>query len=163
MAVVDVKTYDNSSTAITKGVAACGSQLIAINATIDVTNGNSATSVFRIAQVPSNSVLIWGGVSTAGIAGCTDCDFGLYNTAEDGGEVVDADALIDGVDLSGAVTVAAPSALGAAIAAADFGKSLNTLESDKSAEFQTYDLAMTLNAAATATGTINVRAILARG
>lgn len=163
MAVVDVLGYDNSTTSIKKSVAASGAQLLAINATVPVTSGDSITSVYRIAQVPSNYVPFTGMVTTAGIASMDDCDFGLYNTAADGGAVVDADLLADGVNLSGAVTIASPQNLFQTVTAANFGKTLAVLAGDLSSEFQTYDLAMTINAAAGATGSVNVRALLVCG
>ena len=161
MGVVDTKTY--AADTINQAYKGSGVEGLFINKTISIANGDSANSVYRIAQIPSNYVPFLGMVTTAGIAGLTDCDFGLHLPTEQGGAVIDKDAFIDGVNLSSAVTIASPSVMFAAISAANFDKNLNVLESHKSSEYQTYDLTLTLNAAASAAGTINVRALFING
>ena len=161
MAVVDVETY--SASTINHASKAAGVQGLFINKTVSVTSGDSATSVYRIAQIPSNYIPFIGSIATAGVSGLTDVDFGLHYTGADGGAVIDADGFVDGVDLSGAVTIAAPSALFTAISAANFDKTLAVLNSKLSSENQTYDFTMTINAAATGAGTISVRALFING
>lgn len=68
---------------------------------IDAAADDSANSVYRVAQVPSNAriseiLLTCADFSTAGAI-----NVGLHQTTQNGGAVVDADLFASGIDLSG--------------------------------------------------------------
>ncbi|MBI5112872.1 MAG: hypothetical protein HZA68_12965 [Rhodovulum sp.] len=70
---------------------------------IAITNGDSATSKFYIGDVPSDAVIDPDSVyDYEAVAGVTDLDVGFYYP--NGGAVIDADALVDGDDISSAGT-----------------------------------------------------------
>lgn len=108
-----------------------------------VTTGDSATSTFEVARIPSHArISKLSKLHTAGVAGLTDVDLGVS-----GGTV---DCLVNGVSLAGAVA-----ADGAAeIAVADHAKQLweiAGLAKDPKAELS---IILTLNTAATGPGTV---------
>lgn len=97
----NVSNADSTPVKRTKALLA-GGRLRSIVAQVEVASGDDDTSVYRIARV-------WSGWSIRSIKKFTDAitsgtsyDFGLYETAENGGAVVDADAYASGVDLSSA-------------------------------------------------------------
>lgn len=59
-------------------------------------------SVYRFKRVRSDAIIAYVGVLNDAITSGTDYDFGVYRTAADGGAVVDADLIADGVDMSSA-------------------------------------------------------------
>lgn len=74
-------------------------------ATVAVAAADDDTSVYRFLTIPSNAVITSIKVYCDALTSGTDWDFGVYQTAENGGAVVDADLFGDGVDLSSAITL----------------------------------------------------------
>jgi len=68
--------------------------------------GDTNGSTFRFVRLPSNARLIGRTLENDALSGSTDCDIGLYNV--DGGAVVDADLLEDGLALTSAGSAFAP-------------------------------------------------------
>lgn len=131
-----------------------GGRVRQIVGTIEVTNGDSIGSTFRLARLRSNwrisSIVVFCDAITSAAA-----DIGLYQTAAIGGAVVDADAY------ASAQSIATASVVGiqCAFEARNIDKVANRVWQDAglSADSQRdYDLALTLTAAATATGTVSV-------
>lgn len=68
---------------------------------ISITNGDSIASLFFVGRVPSNAIIDPRSTYIhAAVTGVTDFDLGFYHP--NGGAVIDADALVDGDDISGA-------------------------------------------------------------
>lgn len=125
-------------------------------ATVEIANGDSIGSTFRLVRLASNvrvsALLKYSDAITSAAA-----DFGFYRTAQDGGLVVDADAL------GSAVSIATADVVGTNIAhesgvydiseAEQFLWQVLGFSTDPQAEF---DLVATLTAAATAAGTLTV-------
>jgi hypothetical protein len=160
MAVVDKKMYD--STAI-KAVKFGGSDAIHIVSVIPITDGDSIASIFRLAQIPSNYIPVWGEVNCEAITSLTDADLGFYLDDEKGGAVKDVDALLDGGDLSSALVPGAGHDALKSIGVPNIGKTVAELLEDNAAKYQSYTLALTLNAAAGATKIATVRMIFVNG
>lgn len=159
MAVVNVKsnllTNRDTIPRINSPVHLIGGQIITQVATVEVTNGDSIASTFRLFQVPSNAIVdeltIFCDAITSAAA-----DFGLYQTTDNGGAVVDADAY------ASAQTIATANVLGIQVMfeARNIDKIENRVWQDASltADSQRmYDIVATLTAAATATGTLSAR------
>lgn len=75
------------------------------SATVAVAAADDDTSVFRFFTIPSNAIITSIKVYCDALTSGTDWDFGVYQTAENGSAVVDADLFGDGVDLSSAITL----------------------------------------------------------
>ena len=73
----------------------------AIFSKIDITNGDSIASLFYVGSIPSDAIIDVGSTYYyEAVAGVTDLDVGFYRP--NGGAVIDADAIIDGDDVSSA-------------------------------------------------------------
>ncbi len=160
MAVVDVKQF--AGTAI-KSLKRTGVDQLEIIARVSVVNGNSIASIFRFAQVPVGYIVVGGEINTAGVAGCTDVDLGIYLDAEKGGTVKSVDALVDGMDLSSALAIGSGINPIADLGVDNIDKPLQELVSDGKGQYQAYVLALYLNAAATASGDFLIRLRLING
>lgn len=130
--------------------------------TIEVTNGDSIASIYRLCRVPSNArvsrVLISSDAVTGAIA-----DVGIYRIAADGGAAVDVDFFASAQSIAAAIVhtdithEADPTDAGVGYGLADTTKMLwQALQftSDPRCEF---DVALTLTAAATASGTATLK------
>lgn len=122
--------------------------------TVEVAAADSDTSVYRIARVSSlarvNSILLYNDAITAG----TDYHIGLYQTAANGGAVVDADCYASSVDLSSAHT-----GTEVAFEARDVASILNKVWQDAGLSADSgreYDICLTGNTVGTAAGTISL-------
>lgn len=110
MAVVNVSGTVNKLTSVDSPTptglaqsATNGGKIHFIRDTVEVAAADSDGSVYRLARVPSNAVLVDVRVNNDAITGGTDYDLGFYDTPEiNGGAVIDKDNLLDGVDLSSA-------------------------------------------------------------
>ena len=164
MAVVDNTIYKNTTNVPIDAVAVAGQGggTLDIVAKIAITNGNSIASIYRICEVPSNFIPVSGEITCDAITSVDDADLGLYENAENGGAVIDVDALMDGGDLSSALAPGAGLSPISAVTIANQNAALYTLAGDVSSERQTYVLALTINKAATATGNVIVRLKLVR-
>ena len=163
MAIVDLTTYKKSSDNIpVDAIHADGADSLYIVARATITSGNSATSIYRIAEVPSNYVPVDGEITCAALTGLDDVDLGIYETTEQGGAVLDVDALVDGGDLTSALAQGSGLNPVSAVSLANQGKSIYQLVSDVSSERQSYVLALTINKDAAATGDVVVKLKLVR-
>ncbi len=162
MAVVDVTLYKNTTGIPIDAVQSPGADSIDIVAKIPITNGDTSASIYRIAEVPSNYIPVGGEITCSAITSLNDVDLGLYENAEQGGAVIDVDALLDGGDVSSALVPGSGLSPISAVTIANQNAALYTLASDVSGERQTYVLALTTNATAGAAGTIIVRLKLVR-
>lgn len=163
MAVVDLTTYKKSSSNIpVDAIHASGADMLTIVARATITSGNTAASIYRIAEIPSNFVPIGGEITCAALTGLDDVDLGLYETSEHGGAVIDVDALVNGGDLTGALAQGSGLNPVSAVSLANQGKALYLLASDVSSERQAYVLALTINKNAAASGDVVVKLNLVR-
>lgn len=126
---------------------------------LEAANGDSIASIYRMVRVPSNArisqVLLSCDAITSGAA-----DVGIYETAGNGGAVVDVDFIGSAVSIATALlhsditNEADPADAGAGLGKADSEKALWEalgLTADPGKE---YDVALTLTAAAAAAGTM---------
>lgn len=133
------------------------------NATLEVANGDSIASIFRMVSIPSNAVgelvkLYCDAITSA--AG----DIGIYRTPVDGGAVVDVDFYASAQSLAAAITTGTEVQHEADATDAGAGNGLADLEkplwqrlgftADPCCEL---DIAVTLTAAATAAGTLGLK------
>jgi len=157
MAVVDKTTYKKSSANIpVDAIAATGADMLTIVARATITTGDSTTSIFRIAEVPSNYVPVAGEITCAALTGLDDVDLGLYENTENGGAVIDVDAYLDGGDLTAALARGSGLPATSAISLANQSSANYILASDVSSERQTYTLALTINKDCAAGGDVVV-------
>ena len=128
----------------------------------EVANGDSIASIYRLVRVPSNArvsqVLLSCDAITSGAG-----DVGIYETAGNGGAVVDVDFFASAQSIATALlnsditSEADPADAGAGFGKADAEKALWEalgLTADPGKE---YDIAVTLTAAAAAAGTLSLK------
>lgn len=151
MPVNDVKLYESSTNQPIKAYKVAGVDGFDLIAEIDFTNGDSIGSIYRIAQIPANYAPIWGELNCEAITGATDNDLGIYETDAQGGAVIDKDCFIDGANLSSALAIGSGIDALRDLTTLKLGDPLKDLAGDGISERQAYTLALTLNAAATAT------------
>jgi len=164
MALEDKELYGaDASETIVSGFQASGSDAIFINRKFEVTSGDYAASVYRIAQVPSNYVPYEILINNEALTNVSDVDLGIYETGENGGTVIDADIFLDGADISAGNAIGSEQNGMASLSIDNHGKRMYTLASDYAADRQSYDLAMTINTSASGTGTVMLRAIFVNG
>lgn len=124
-------------------------------ATAEVTNGDSIASTYRLFRVPSNAVMTDLRVYCPAITTAAT-NIGVYRTEKDGGAVVDADLFTSAQALTSALNGVDVLHESGIFSLANSGKELWDalgLTSDPSVS---YDVTMTLTAAAGATGTVKV-------
>lgn len=123
--------------------------------TVELANGDSIGSTYRLARIPSNanisSIRLFCDAITSGAA-----DIGLYRTATDGGAVVDADCYAT------AQSIASASAVGieTAFEVRDIANAQRKVFQDAGLTSDPnvfYDVTLTLTAATTAAGTVTLR------
>lgn len=157
MAVVNVKstllTNRDATPRVSNPSANDGARVRSKAFTVEVTNGDSIASTFRLCEVPSNarinSIRLFCDAITSAAA-----DVGLYQTTVNGGAVVDADAY------ASAQSIAAASVVGIEVMfeARDIDKIANRVWQDAGLStdpFRDFDIVATLTAAATASGTLS--------
>lgn len=121
--------------------------------TVEVTNGDSIGSTYRLGRIPSNATVLSIRLYCDAITGAA-ADIGLYQTAANGGAAVDADAY------GSAVSIATASTTGTEVAfeQRNVDRVRNKVWNDAGLaanSIRHYDLVATLTAAATATGTLS--------
>lgn len=126
-----------------------------INSLVVITNGDSIASKYLVGTIPSNAILKPGStIDCQAITSASDCDLGLAYA--NGGAMILADCLVNGQTLASAASVTLRAATGGALATvANQNKAvwqLAGLSADPGGEF---DIWLTINAAATATGNVN--------
>lgn len=116
----------------------------------------AAGDVIKLAPMTGTMVPVAVNIYTpaGGLAGATDVDLGFYKSSLHGDEVLDADALGDGLDLSGLEATVD----GLTLANADRNKDIRTLVNANPAQTE-YDLALTFNSEVTASGTLKVEVL----
>jgi len=126
-------------------------------ATVAITSGDDIASTYRMFRVPSNAVMTDLRIYSPDIGTTTISDIGLYRTAKDGGAVQDADFFASALSLKDGALNGVDVLHEAAVFTIDnSGKELWEalgLTSDPSVF---YDVALTLTAAADATGTVKL-------
>lgn len=155
MAVVNLK-----STAITARDAgqlvnapANSSPVEALVDIVAVTNGDSIASTFRVLRIPSNAIVTDASVFCTAIT-TGAADVGLYQTAANGGAVVDADFFAAAQSI--ATASAGINVLGANTATygpANRAKRVWEVLGLTADPIRDYDVVLTLTGAATASGT----------
>lgn len=120
-----------------------------------ITNGDSATSIFRIGEIPADAIINPNSVMWfAALTGVTDFDVGLRYP--NGGAAILADCIVNGHDIhtAGSTTLAAATGSGVATAANQCKRAweLAGLSSNPGGNLELY---ATLNQAATASGVVN--------
>jgi hypothetical protein len=121
--------------------------------TVEVANGDSIGSTYRLGRIPSNATVLSIRLYCDAITSAA-ADIGLYQTAANGGAVVDADVYGSAVSLASASTTG----IEVAFEARNVDKVRNKLWQDAGLAadpIRHYDLVATLTAAATATGTLS--------
>lgn len=156
MAVVALKStiITNADASARTSVTLQGGRVRSQAATVEVANGDSIGSTFRMFRVPSNARVERIEVHCDAITSAA-ADIGLYQTAANGGAVVDVDAYASAQSIATAITLVANNA-------AFEARNIDAIEkrvfedagltTDPQRE---YDIALTLTAAATAAGTVS--------
>lgn len=126
--------------------------------TFEVAAADSNASVYRLGRLPANAIPVRAEIYADAAIDSTDADLGLYKPGV-GGAVVDRDLFADGLNLNAGVAITAGANngltnLGGADPLASLGKKVWELLGLSSAGAQGYDLAITLNVAGGAAGTI---------
>jgi hypothetical protein len=138
-----------------------GARIHGAAGTVETLAADDASSVYRLVRVPSNCRIESIKLASDAITGATASDVGIYQTAANGGAVVDADFFATDVDLStGAVafTEVLLEATATDIAKCDMPLwELLGLSSDPGIQ---YDIAVTVNDV-TAAGTISMKVLYA--
>ena len=158
MAVVDVKstliTNRDAAPRTINPVINDGARIKSKAATVEVTNGDSIGSTYRMFQVPSNARVHGLKVFCDAITSAA-ADIGGYDTTVNGSAVIDVDAY------ASAQTIASANVLGieCAFEARNIDKIGNRVWQDLGLSvdpFKDVDIVATLTAAATATGTLSM-------
>lgn len=121
-----------------------------------VANGDSIGSTYRLVRVPSNARMVDVSVFCTAITGAA-ADFGLYQTAANGGAVVDADFFTAAQTIataSAGIRVIGGNVLSPANREKRIWEALGLMVDTN----RQYDVVATLTAAATAAGTVGVDA-----
>jgi len=125
--------------------------------TVETLAADDANSVYRLVRVPSNARISSILLGTDAITGATAADVGVYQTAKNGGAVVDADFFATDVDISTAATAFTEVLLEAtATDIAKVEKRLWELLAVAADPQRDYDIAVTVNDV-TAAGTISMK------
>lgn len=136
--------------------------------TFEVAAADSDASIYRLFKdVNSSLIPVSMRVSCDAITGCSDVDFGLYDSLDAGGAVVDKDCLGDGLDISAGYSRILGLDCLVNVDLSEARKRLwelvdavtLTLNTKKGA----YDIAMTANTVGSGAGTVTVVAIFAQG
>lgn len=151
---------DLSNGKIPDSVNVAGNKTITMIETCDIKTTYGAGSVIRLFKVGANlipvDIKVVNTAATAGVA-----DLGIY---EDGGGVLDADALAASMALGTAAAISAPKCGLAALTNTTLGKKIYELAGHTMKNKATgYELALTITTAATAAGKATVIATFVQG
>lgn len=161
MAVVNVKstavTNADATTQTLNKKGLTNGVLKVARGTVETTNGDSIGSVYRFCRLPSRARIINIQLWSDDIGTTTIADFGIYDTAANGGAVVDADAFGSAVSLKdGAVAGTMIHHESAVYGVEDIEQQLWEIAAASTDPNKDYDIAATLTAAADAAGTISL-------
>jgi len=151
--------YDPSASPPTNPKPAAETQghLRQLVSTVELANGDSATSQVFFGRVPSNArISILSRIDSDAVTSLTDFDLGVGQTAAGAFTMKDADCLINGADLHSAGNVGL-----SAIDIADQTKALWQLAGYTDDPGGDLDIVGTLNAATTAAGTLTLSLVTA--
>lgn len=157
MAVVHLKT-----TAIAEQdaeddkLANAGSVECVLTGTLEVNNGDSIGSTYRLIRVPANFVPTSIRIATDALGGSAAADVGVYKIDEDGGAVVDADEFASAVAVSSAVAWTDVMEEAAAADIVKIGQPMWERVGLTANPGIAYDIALTLTAATAAAGTVSM-------
>lgn len=168
MAVVTVKSNSvagGDSPTPTKGNVQIGPRRLYEDAsTVEVTNGDSIGSQYRLARVPSSArmsaLLVKCDAITTAAA-----DFGIYETAANGGAAVDADCFGSAVSIATAAAATPIDVLheSGVLDISEIEQPLWQILGLTKDPNKLYDVVATLTAAATGSGTLTLQAQYAVG
>ena len=138
-----------------------GDKTVSAVVTFEVAAADDDGSVYRLLKnVPAHLIPTKIEIASDAITGGTDYDLGFYKTTVGGvaGEVIDADKLADGLDLSSATTFASPADGLEALDLNEVQKRIYELAGDTLNDHELgYDIALTANTVGTAAGTISAK------
>lgn len=162
MAVVNTKstqvTNDDASQQSLNSTLVSGGRLREKVATLETANGDSIASVYRFVRVYSGWRISDVILDSDDIGTTTIADFGLYDTAANGGAAVDADFFASAQSLKdGALANTNITYESGVVDIANKGKALWEQLGLSADPKKFYDVAATLTAAADAAGTITLR------
>jgi hypothetical protein len=157
MAVVNVSGTNvgnlDAAPPVVNDVTLMGARVRSQVETVEITNGDSIGSTYRLGRIPSNATVLSIRLYCDAITSAA-ADIGLYQTAANGGAVVDADAYASAVSLAAASTTGTE----VAFEQRNVDRVRNKVWNDAGLaadSIRHYDLVATLTAAATATGTLS--------
>jgi len=160
---VENKWIDANVEAGLKGNPAivAGAKVMCLAGTFEVAVGDSNGSIYKLGRLPANAIPVRAEIFADAAIDSTDADLGLYKGSD--GVVADKDLFADGLDLNAGAAITAPkdglTNLGGADPLTALGKKLYELLGltivTKTEE--DYILALTLNVAGGAAGTIGYR------
>lgn len=163
MAVVDKYVDPNTQLGkMTTNLVSSGRRPLVLRSVFQITAGDSAGSVYRLFdELPANTRIKSLSILNDAITGATDVDFGIYIPTTQGytGAVVEVDFFDNGKSLATGHAVGAPLVGMTNVALSDFGHSLDEIMRGTFADPgppSAYDIALTLNTAATSTGYVVV-------
>lgn len=160
MAVVTVKsaaiTNRDATPRVLNNSRVANAELMWTGGLVAIANGDSATSKYIICSLPSNAMLKSVRYSAPDIGTTTAFDLGFYRTTEDGGAVVDADAIASAVALNAGPynQVEIINEAGAVLTVADREKPLWQILGLTADPKVQYDMVATLTGAADAAGSV---------
>lgn len=135
-----------------------GAPLLCFTFNFEVAAADDNDSVYRLARLPANAILVKGEIFADAITSGTDWDLGLYKPGV-GGAVVDIDLFADGLDIASGEAITAPlnllTNLGGADPVGNVGKKIWELLGLTVPGRQDYDLALTARAVGSAAGTVS--------
>lgn len=162
MAVVNTKsnyvTNADATPMVRSQRSLCGAPVLTAVATLEVASGDDDGSIYRFVRLPSNAVIHSIGIYNDALTSGTDYDLGLYQTAANGGAVVDKDILVDGTSMASA-RVAALDGLFVTNDIANIEKKLYELIPLTTDPQRDYDLCLTANTVGSASGTISIKVL----
>ncbi len=165
MAVVTVKsqaiTNRDSTPSVMNDAANFKGRLQSFIASAAITSGDSVGSKYILGSIPSNAVVHSLLVTSPDIGTTTVADVGLYKSTADGGAVVDVDYFDDALSLKDGALANLDVAFNNALTTANCHKKVwegLALSADPSLM---YDVVLTLEGAADATGTVMVKLVYA--
>lgn len=121
---------------------------------VEVAAADDDTSVYRMCRIPSNARISELAVKNDAVTGGTDYELGVYQTADNGGAVVDSDVLASVIDMSSARAVFTEIDT---VIEEDSEKRLWELLGLTEDSHRQYDIALTGQTVGTAAGTIALR------
>lgn len=124
--------------------------------TVETLAADDAASVYRLVRVPSNARISSILLASDAITGATAADVGIYQTAANGGAVLDADFFATDVDISSAVAFTEVMLEATATDISKCEKALWDLLGLSADPGIFYDIAVTVNDV-TAAGTISMK------